>query len=438
MRSVADRARVLGEWSAQGAALALLVWALVSAVRPARVIPLTEIAVVDSAQLSAWSTGPRPTRIHAQVDSLPSRLERDWLAALRRSGTDLSWSGELVPVAAAVEPVVAPVASEQVRIAAPTGSMVTVHDAAGLLDSARARSGGVVLTARTLVGLVHGSAGAGAATAWAAERVQLKPVVVLGRASWESKFVVAALEQEGWQVAARLSVAPGAFVEHGVIGVIDTARHAAVVVLDAAAAEGGLGGAIVRYARSGGGVVLAGDAATAAPFRSIAPGGSATYLPASVAAIPDSAPRRALSLHPVVLRSGDAVVLERRDARAAVVARRVALGRVLQVGYDDTWRWRMGGGDDAPGAHAAWWSSIVSAVAYAPRAAAAVGDSANRTVARRSDPAPFASLLAALGPASPQPAVVAREREGARWWLMPAIAVLLLVTWASRRLRGAP
>ena len=437
MRSVADPWRGIAEWAAQGAAIVLLAWALLLALRTRSEVPRPATAPVDTARLAAWSLAERPASLHAIFDVQPSRLERDWLEAFRRSGIEVSWSGDLPPLAASVEPIASPARSERVRVAAPTGRMVTVSDAAGVLDTARAAGGGIALTARTLTGLVRGEAGSGTASAAVAHRVQIRPVLVLGRASWESKFIVAALEEEGWTVVARLSVAPGAMVHQGNVGAIDTARLAAVIALDASAADDGAGQAIARYARAGGGVVLAGDAPMAAPLRSIAPGGRAAYLAAGSTTIPDSAPRRALSLHPVALQSRDVVVLERRGERAAIAAQRVALGRVVQVGYDETWRWRLGGGENAPAAHAAWWSSIVSAVAYAPREAVNARVVDDLGGARRGDPAPFASLVAALGPATSPPAAVTTIDKGVRWWMMPVIATLLLLAWVSRRMRGA-
>lgn len=432
MRSAADRARVAAEWLAQGAAIALLAWALISAITWREPEPLPVVGPADSVQLASWTRSVPTSRIHVRLDSMPPALERDWLGAFARSGSELSWTGDaLAPVAASIEPVASPSLSERVRIAAPLGAAVLVRDAAGILDSARAAGGGLVLASRTLTGEVEAVVGAGAASAAARERVALRPVAVIGRAQWEGKFVIAALEEEGWNVVARLAVAPGASVEQGTIGSIDTSRYAAVIALDASAAEGSTGAAIVRYVRSGGGVVLAGDAASAAAFRSIAPGTSGEYLPAGPALLPDSAPRRALSLYPVVLRSPDAIVLERRGGRLVAAARRVALGRVMQIGYDDTWRWRMGGGDGAPRAHAEWWSGVVSSVAYAPRiprAEAVAG----------ADPAPYAGLIGVMGAASAAPEIVESAERGPRPWMLPAMALLLLGAWASRRLRGAP
>jgi hypothetical protein len=117
-----------------------------------------------------------------------------------------------------------------------------------------------------------------------------------------------------------------------------------------------------------------------------------------------------------------------------VAARRVARGRVIQSGYRDSWRWRMGGADADPVAsHRAWWASLVSSVAYAPSVPVA-GDVA---LGAGADPAPYASLVAMLGAPSARPADVgASERRRDRWnaALFAVLLLALLGEWGSRRL----
>jgi hypothetical protein len=106
---------------------------------------------------------------------------------------------------------------------------------------------------------------------------------------------------------------------------------------------------------------------------------------------------------------------------------------VVQSGYDETWRWRMAGGDEATSAHREWWSRLVSAVAYAPLVQrASAGEVAT-------DEAPLASLIDALGPPTPLDAGLAPASEGTRTTrVLFALALgALLLEWASRRLRGA-
>jgi hypothetical protein len=126
----------------------------------------------------------------------------------------------------------------------------------------------------------------------------------------------------------------------------------------------------------------------------------------------------------------EAAVLEQRDGAAAVAARRWYAGRVVQLGYDDTWRWRLAGGDHAPEEHRAWWSALVSAAAperLEPESHAGA------------DPAPLASLTLALGPALPGAAADRPSGSSVRF-VMLAFGVFLtalLAEWASRRARGA-
>jgi hypothetical protein len=105
----------------------------------------------------------------------------------------------------------------------------------------------------------------------------------------------------------------------------------------------------------------------------------------------------------------------------------------MQVGYDETWRWRMGGGDEAQAAHREWWSRIVAAVAYAP----VVSRTSSASVI--TDETPLASLVDALGPASRFDTNVAPRGDRARVTRILFFILLgaLLLEWASRRARGA-
>jgi hypothetical protein len=125
-------------------------------------------------------------------------------------------------------------------------------------------------------------------------------------------------------------------------------------------------------------------------------------------------------------------VLESRDGVAMIAARRVDAGRVMQVGYDESWRWRMAGGDEGAAAHREWWSRLLAAVAYTPLVPRNSGVIAV-------DETPLASLVDALGPATPTNARLAPRTDSRRitWILFTLIVVSLLAEWTSRRLRGA-
>jgi hypothetical protein len=144
-------------------------------------------------------------------------------------------------------------------------------------------------------------------------------------------------------------------------------------------------------------------------------------------------PKDTLSLgstgfYPVSSLKQDAVTLERRGDGIAVAARRVGAGRVVQMGYDDSWRWRMAGAPGSENAHREWWSRLVSAVAYAP--------SAPSTTRVTDESAPLARLVDAIGPARPTAAGVTDRAPVDRRILIALMMILLLAEWASRRLRG--
>ncbi len=422
------------------AALALVA-ALAVALRALRGQPSAEVRGTASLEdaLVRWSTGEAPQHAHVVFDSVPKAAARDWLAALRGVGTQPSWEGEgLTASGAAVEPIADPKRSARVAVAAPAGTQVAVHDAVGMLDTLRAGpSGGGRLIAASIAGSVHMSAGTAEAVAALRDSVLVRPVLVIGAAGWEGKFIVASLEEYGWTVDARLALSPKQIVVQGPPApTIDTAHYAAVIAVDSVAAK--YAAAIGAYVRSGGGFVAAGEAAGVPAFASLLPARAAeTALDAGEFTSDSVPPRNALALRPLGALAPGAAVLERRDHDVAVAVHRVGMGRVVQVGYLDTWRWRLAArGDSALTAHRRWWSGIVSGAAYAPRFDRA--GAADAVAA--ADPAPLAALAATLGPATP-------GREAVRGgWLDPRflpllfalIVAALMLEWASRRLRGAP
>ncbi len=420
------------EWGLRVAALALLAWLVWLAAVARRATgehrAARSAALMDS--LASWTLDPRAESLHVTLDELPSREERDWLSALRRSGAVVSWSSRgNTPLALSVEPLNDPAGGVRLLVAAPSGSRVVLSDSLGALDTVVTTGPSASMRARASIGTDRAFSGGTAASAIPADSLASRNVVVLGSAGWEAKFVIAALEESGWKVSARLAVAPGVFVRQGSVQ-LDTAITGAVIALDTTAARDAR--AIEHFVRSGGGLVLAGDASHSARLARLAAGPAGTRVRAASMAFDDSAPRSALGFYPVAARAG-AVPLEARDGMTAVAARRVGAGRVVQVGYDATWRWRLQGGSDSPNAHRAWWSQVVGSVGY--RASHAVAR-VDETV----DPAPYAATFAALGEAvAPErsPAAPAR-RPVLRGWMLFALLVMLLAEWASRRLRGKP
>jgi hypothetical protein len=413
------------EWSCRIAAFALLGWLFGESAVPA---PSRRVDVVRggelAARLPAWTRAPSSLALHAELAAAPSARVGDWLAALAHAGHSVTWSGTPAAMAMTAEAAPDPRGSVRVSIVAPAGNTVALADVAGPLDSVHVTKLGASLVTPTAGGaLVAMLRGATDSLRINAPRpAELRSVLVVGGAGWEGKFAAAALAERGWHVITDFNVAPKIAVTGGASTTLDTARLSAVVVLDSLAATR-LGGALVSYVRSGAGVVLAGDAARSRDVAPILPGTlMARTRPAVLPA--DSIGLGATGFYTVAL-SGDAVALERRPQGVAVAARRVGAGRAIEVGYDDSWRWRMAGGAGGESGHRAWWSDVVGSVAYVAPSQDGLATGA----------APLAALVGRIGPSRPAPALTSGWSVDPRILLM-LILVLLSVEWTSRRLRG--
>ncbi|MGE5729255.1 MAG: hypothetical protein ACM34L_11680 [Gemmatimonas sp.] len=430
MRSRPDRRRSL-ELAARIGALVLLGWMIVRSAAPresAEVHERTDSRALGAA-LAAWTLAPEPTSVHVTAAFAPAAHERKWLRALARAGMRVSWSGDSIP-ASAIEVAARtdPVGGVRAYAAAPPGSRATLSDAVGLIDTLDIASSTSAMTLPVTAGALDLFVRHQHARASAPDSVLPRQVVVLGRAGWEGKFVMAALEERGWRVSSRLRVGPSVFVTQGTPLALDTARSGTVIALDSSAAT--YASAIAAFERSGGGVVLAGDAPLSASLRALAPGRPGTRVAAATLSFASATPRRALGFFPITALASDAVPLESRDGRVVAAARRVGAGRVVQLGYDETWRWRLAGTGDAPAAHREYWSTVVAAAAY--RATVPV-----ESARLAGDAAPLAALYADLGAPSAPHVPALRISPGLRWWMFALLALLLLAEWTSRRLRGA-
>lgn len=427
-------------------ALALLGWALWSAFSPVA-SPAREI---DSAalvsELGDLLAFDGPT--HVRVRNAVRPTERDAVAAARRAGARVSWSAAPAlgwAAAAAREPgpeglvrvAIAGVGEcagsgtveERGRGTVGCGAPGVLLDTLGVVDTLTLRDGGATVTVAPGRGLKLVAPVAQIPLAVAPRDTLPWRVLVLARAGWEAKFAMAALEEHGWMVSARLAVSPGAEVTQGSRSPADGASLSrfspvrepfdVVLVLDSARV-GPDAAAITRFVRSGGGVVLAGEGS--AMLASIAPArpGVPSRAPRSDAVVT----RQSLPLRPLTDVRADAVVLETRDHITAVAARREGQGRVVQLGYDDTWRWRMQGGETAVVDHRAFWARALAS------AAAERGVSPDAP-----EGAPRARLVSAWGPMTAVPA--RPDGQSKTRWLWPLVALLLVAEWASRRARGA-
>jgi hypothetical protein len=440
--AVTTTRRAIAERVLRGASLlllVLLVWQALHALRERPAARANGSGIRPA--LERWSTAESPSRVHVVFDSatVPSPDVRDWLAALRSAHTQTTWFGPaLVPSAIGVTPVADPKHPVRVWVAAPRGSAVVLRDALGVIDSTRVRgAAGAVFTTSHVDGVVRATLGdraaGSAATALLRDSLTIKPVLVLGIASWEGKFILASLQEYGWKVDARFGLSPkGDVVQGSPALVIDTAHYSAVIALDTSAAR--YARSIDAYVRHGGGFIASGVAATLPAFAELLPGTAGAPLQDAPFETDSAHPRRALAVTPISRLRPGAVAIETRTgasgAVTTVAARRIGMGRVLQVGYLDSWRWRMGGFDDPVSGYRSWWSKVVSSVAYAPRAP--------RPVSAIVEPTPVATLVATLGTPSRQEQARGTLLDDPR--LLPILFALLMAMlfaeWTSRRLRG--
>jgi hypothetical protein len=301
-----------------------------------------------------------------------------------------------------------------------------VVDSAGPLDTLRVGGGGASLRAEDVVGAISAREGAYVARATIPDGQPPRAALVLGRAGWESKFVLAGLSETGWAVRARLPAAPGVAVTDPALLPIDTARYDVVIALDSTAVD--LAPAIARFVATGGGLIVAGGATHLDAFRALTPAAAGPRLPGRILLEGDTVTRAALPLRPLVSLRTDAVVLERQAAGVAAAARRAGQGRVVAIGYDESWRWRMLGGVSGADAHRRWWS----------RNAGLVAPERESSSPRGAGAAPTAALVNILGPAAPRSAVPARSSPvPLPLALLVLISLALLAETASRRFRGA-
>src|SRR5688572_22286286 len=92
--------------------------------------------------LARW-TAAAPPRVHLSLEVAPTSAERDWLRALRRAGTPVTWTGDGIP-ALAIEaaPVASPQGGTMLWIAAPRGARVELTDAVASIDAVTSDAGG--------------------------------------------------------------------------------------------------------------------------------------------------------------------------------------------------------------------------------------------------------------------------------------------------------
>jgi len=422
-----SRVRQWFEWAARLGLLtgiALLLW---RATRPA---DARSAVVADSrslvSALERYSVDDRSTSLHVRGAARPGQMERDWLVALRRMGATVTWDSESLPaVAVAQEALADPVASARIMLAAGVGTRLVVGDA--LVNDT------VVATSTGGTSLVLGSIDTFSIGVGTSSRVvalpptatpPLRRVLVLGSAGWETRFTLVALEERGWTTSVRMAVSPGVIIQQGDGDRLDTARFAAVVAVDGSAAA--RASEIARFVSMGGGLVVLPDAAMV--LRGLAAGISGRVSAGDADRLATDSARLALAVRPLERLVPGSVPIERRGRLVTVAGRRYGLGRVLQVGYEDLWRWRLAS-EQGPDAHRLWWTRAVGSVAFTGLA----------VTAPLSDPglaAPVAAMASALGPPTRAPLSTHSSSPTLPPWTLGLLLVIALLEWASRRFRG--
>lgn len=432
MRSLPE-SRLLAEWGMRAIGLGSLLVLLFASLRTNHVRREADVDTDRIAdQLLSLSRNPQPpARVHARLSSLPDPTTLDWLRAFQRAGTRVSWSGDDLPaLALSVRPVAGPGRGWNVDIASSHEGVVQLRDAASNLDSTRPSAGISRSTVPILSGYVHATTAGSMVSALPRDSALLKRVLMIGAPGWESRFIVAALEEAGWPVDAEIPLAPGVRIQQKRVFPLDTSHYSAVVAVDAYAAARAR--EISRFAQHGGGVILTADAARQPAFAELRASRSP---PGTVVSSPDQGQAVSLASLPHAPLGGlksDAIVLETRGRIPMVAARRHVAGRVVQISYEDSWKWRTAGDSAAPRLHRLWWTGLVSKVAYAPRI---------RLVTDRDglfDDAPMASLHESMGQPASRPGAAAAGLFASRdlRWLFAVACVAFLLEWASRRLRG--
>lgn len=420
--------------------LALMLWTLL--VPPTVTVSRGAIMPDGTSSLSLASMlGGGADTIDVAMPAVPDARTRAGLRAVRGSGrmVRLHAPQPLPALAISAEAEWRATGGTRVQVVGGDSTRGVLRDGAGSIDSLQLDSAGYRARSGPVQGYIGIDAAGvrGAALPLAASLPAEARVLVTGSATWESRFVVAALEESGWLVDVAVSLSPRVTVAQGPTRIPSRSRHAIVIVL--AGTPPSVLAALPAFVRSGGGVVIVGEAARAGALAAIRAGSPGATISGDVGAEASRLPKNGLDLVPVATLAAGSVVLESRGARPAVVARRIGAGRVVQVGYENSWLWRMAGNDDAPAAHRRWWNALLSGIVplRAP-VLRAVPPAEHDTL----DAAPLASLARDLGlpviivadvtTDTPTSVVASLDLR----WLLALSLLTLVASWTLRRWRG--
>ena len=410
------------------------------------------VALQRTLRLAAADTGPRALPL--DLPALPSPRGRALLGAVDGGGVMVRWrdGSGAAGLALSATAVAGPSGAVDVRVAGPwraadapgAPSALVLRDAGGTLDSIAGvlTDGWQLASASSPLRVVRG---ASQATVTVPRPAAARRVLLIGHPGWESKFVAAALEEAGWLVDGRYQLSPRTAITVGAPARLDTARYAVVVVLDSLPVDAG---AIGRFVRQGGGLVLAGDALRLPSLAPLRPAQVTGGRAAVAGALLTDTPQRGLEAWELVADDAASVVRtapsDRGAADPVLVAARVGAGRVVASAYRNSWHWRMEGTDNGAAEHRRWWSDLLALAAGLPDDRSATADGAG---ALPGDAAPYADLVARVGApetvATPSVvdtvaavATLPDRRRATPGLLFMVIGAALLGEWASRRLRG--
>ncbi len=420
------------------ACMALLLWRLLMPVSATGIASTVTQAGTLDAGLASLLRSPTDT-LDVTLSGVPAPHARAALRALRGSGhtVRLRAASTLPALAVAAEDEWRALGGTRILVAGSDSLGASVSDGAGALDSLTLSSGGNRSQSGPVQGLLRVDAPTVRASVMSlrAGSPDAARVLVLGDATWESRFLVSTLEEAGWPVDMAVTLSPRVTISQGAARAPVRNRHAIVVLLQGAPASSIA--ALPQFVRDGGGLVIVGEAARNAGLASLRAGAPGATIAGELGAEASTEPRHGLDLVPVASLAAGSITLESRDGRVAVAARRVGAGRVLQVGYDNSWLWRMAGNDDAPVAHRRWWTTLLSSVVPLSVPLTHNLSAEHDTV----DAAPVAALARDLGLPAIGTATLAPVRENWRAsldprWLLALALLSLVASWTLRRWRG--
>jgi len=432
LRAIGVAALLLACWMA---------WFPASAARLAESPRWTPLPDAD-ALAQAFVASPRAPR-WLTLSAVPDEERRALLQAGVHAGVPIAWRAadttSLPALALSADASADPAGGMVVRVAAPNGVTLELVDSLGWIDSTTSARGGVSWRVPGAPRGVRVHAGANRAMAQPVVAANAFRVRLYGVPGWESRFTTVALEESGWTVDAAFTIAPRVTVRSGRPEALDTARYRVVVALDSTAWTDAA--AIARFVRSGGGLVLLGDAAAGAPASMPLAGRIGALQAAVPGALRTATPLEGVPLRALTGLLPGSVVLERSGRAGSpvrVAARVLDAGRVVQAGLSGLWEWRMLGGDDAMDAHRDWWRVMLQRAASARPEPPPMSPSVAQPWP--GDAAPLADLVARVGPADSAPTVdplAEGTTAGLPGWLLLVALAALVGEWWSRRLRGA-